>query len=143
MPTSVRETIAAAIAARLATTPGGPAVRRNPDTMATDANAIDFYEGDQTPISWDAAATQYAWTIELELFHAPGANINELYAQTLKHLLDQSWLTTLPGFHDMREEGLGAAQIDREAGHDSLNGYLLTLTLEYWTKDGDPYAAGP
>ncbi|MGE0155185.1 MAG: hypothetical protein AB7R90_21400 [Reyranellaceae bacterium] len=141
MPTSVRETIAAAIAARLATVPGTPTVRRNPDTMASAANAIDFYEGGQDVLDQTPAAKRYAWTIELELFAAAGADINELYAQTLKHLLAESWWPE--GMSDLREESLGATQLDREEGHDSLGGYMLTLTVEYWTADTDPFIAAP
>ncbi|MGE0154803.1 MAG: hypothetical protein AB7R90_19455 [Reyranellaceae bacterium] len=141
MPTPLRETIAAAIATRLATVPGAPEVRRNPDTMATAGNAIDFHEGGQDVLEQQPAATRYGWTIELELFHTPGPAINELYAQALKHLLDPAWWPE--GMTDLREDSLGATQLDREEGHDSLAGYLLTLTVEYWTASQDPFVAAP
>lgn len=138
---SLRETIAAALVARLGAVAGAPAVRRNPDTMVSAANAIDFYEGGQDVLSDQPAAKRYGWTIELELFHRPGADINELYAQTLKHLLDPAWWPE--GMTDLREESLGAVQVDAAEGHDTMAGYMLTLTVEYWTASNDPFIAAP
>lgn len=143
MPTAVRELAVAAIAARLATVPGSPTIRRNPATPADAGNAVDLYEGDQDVAAEQAAVKEYSLAIELELFAVAGAAINELYAQTLKHLLADGWWPTGAGIADLREESMSATQLDTEDGHDAMAGYLLRLTLNYWTDDKDPFTPAP
>jgi hypothetical protein len=158
MALSVREQILAALAAKLgAIVTGGVAVtfyRNRRKAIAQGAwpalNQIDGGHGAPEEVL-TPGISQYTLDVELEgevgatptaaMTEAQlGPALSDLYAASLKAALADR---TLGGLCIDIHEGALAVDPDRGEGKAPAGAFSLALTIDFWTRNGDPYTIGP
>ncbi|HJQ60818.1 MAG TPA: hypothetical protein VJ890_28195 [Vineibacter sp.] len=143
MPLAVREQILAALFARLGDRLGlrgdgqdDVPLRRNPSAAQEQLTAVDLYDGGHDiEVGSTTRDSAYILGAELELFAPDGPAFNELYARVRAAIdLDR----TFGGLaNNAKERSLTQPSPGTTAGHPDVLGAVLTLDVEFWTRDDD------
>ena len=146
MPTSIREQVLAAVAARLGTI-GGVTVERNRVEPVTAFPALVMIDGGHTVTEENAGLKLYASRFDVEGYVQTttaaelGPSLSDLYAKTVAALMADR---TLGGVAiDVREGELRDPEIDRTPGHAPHAAFSLAFEVDYTTRPADPYQPGP
>lgn len=146
--TAIRETILAALAARLAVVDGVTLFERNRQDETTPASlpALLLFDGAQRAAHENSGRVDYAMDVSIEGHvraadgAALGGALNALYAAALRAVLDPAWFPA--GTLDAREIDLNV-DLWRGDGGAPQAVFVLTIEISFWTSDADPALAGP
>lgn len=146
MPTAVREQILAAAATRLATLTG-VAVERNRTAAVGAFPALVLRDGGMTPDDQTLGLTRYRLRFQVEGWVEAatdallGPALSDLQARVVAALLAD---VTLGGLAvDLAEGETADPEIDRGEGRRPLAAFATDFTVEFFTREGDPYQPGP
>ncbi len=141
MPTPVREQIMAQLATLLGQL-AGVTLRRNPDTPASVLPTIDLFDtGAQEPGQQGGGVEEYFLEAPIDLFAADGAALNALEAEAWAKLAANTGLGGLA--IDIARVKQDEGAIDTQPGHPTAIGRPMPVRIQYWTREGDPFAVGP
>ncbi len=136
---SVREQIMAAFAEQLGKKE--VPIFRNRDSAVQNYPALILLEGSQRTDNSISGRTGYTATVIVEGYvqaksaDTLGEEINALYANTVKYVLDNQ---TLGGLCNDIREGELEINIDAE-GSKPMAAFSLSFEIDYWTKPKNPF----
>lgn len=147
MTTSVRETVLAAVATKLAGVSGATVYRNRGKEIAESAlPALNLVDGGATVVETGHAFALYTMSATVEGYCKAataallGPAINDLHAKTLAAVMADRTLGNIA--IDIREGDLGV-EIDRTDGASPNGAFSLLLEIDYATIPGDPYTLAP
>ncbi len=146
MPTPVREQVLAAVATLLAAIPG-VALYRNRTVPVATFPALVLRDGGMTPSDETLGFTDYRLRLDVEGWVSAGTDaelgpaISELHAAVVAALLAD---TRLGGIAvDLHEGETSDPEIDRGEGRAPVAVFSTAFDVRFWTREGDPFTAGP